>query len=82
MQKARTEINFQDDTVYMLGGEQVILTTSRHCAVALNKNINISKDVHLKGAAVTLDLTHNPNDNMKTARKLHNRFSHPHVNRL
>ena len=83
MKKADTEINFKEDSVQMFGCEQqVVVTSSGHYAIPLNRNVKILNDVNHKGAAITLNVSHDPNDKSKTAYKLHCQFSHPHVNKL
>ena len=83
MKNAQTEINFENDTVKMLGEIQdVSVTTSGHYAVALNQNQVILDKVTVKGDSITLILQHDVADKLKTARKLHCQFSHPHVNKL
>ena len=60
----------------------MILTSSGHYAIPLNKNVKILDDVNHRGASITLNVTHDANNKYKAAHKLHCQFSHPHTNKL
>ena len=82
MKKGKTHINFENDTVMMLGEVQdVILTSSGHYALPLNNKQQILDKVVRKGDCITLHIQHDPSDKLKTAHKLHCQFSHPHSNK-
>ena len=84
IKKANTEINFETDTVVMLGEQQDLLaTTSGHYAIAIGKG---SVSEHLeKDDGVQISLTSKStymSNKKKVARKLHSQFSHPTSDKL
>ena len=85
MKKANTNINFKDDTVYMLGQKlNILLTSSGHYAVPLGNSKQILNDLDANGkqVSVTLHIEDESMDKRKIALKLHSQFSHPPVSRL
>ena len=83
MKRADTKINFKDDTVNMFGFKQnVIVTSSGHYAVPLNKNSEVLKSVVSNQASIVLHAELMNDDKLKMARKLHAQFSHPEQSKL
>ena len=87
MKKAHRSIDFQSDTVTMLGQkQQVIITTSGHYAIPLCNNQQILKDSVKSPDKTRVTLLSRNNDLMsdkkKVAHKLHSQFSHPTAEKL
>ena len=87
MKKTNTSIDFQSDTVTMLGQKQlVIITTSGHYAIPLGSNQQILKDSVESPDKTRITLISRNSDPMsdkkKVAHKLHSQFSHPTAEKL
>ena len=86
MKKANTSIDFQSDTVTMLGQkQQVIRTISVHYAIPLGSNQQILKDSVVSPDKTRITLFSRNSDLMsekKVAHKLHSQFSHPTAEKL
>ena len=87
MRKANTRIDFQSNTVTMLGQtQQVIITTSSHYAIPLSNSQQILKDSVESPDKTQITLFSRNSDLMsdkkKVAHKLHSQLSHPTAEKL
>ena len=84
MKKANTSTNFKDDLVNMFGEDlEVIVTSSGHYAIPLNRSMKVLDDAATRSKGIILHMqTVDLEDKKKIAQKLHSQFSHPSANRL